>query len=85
MVKRDRDVGVALRRSPDEMHKVEVAGESTGARGRLEDDGRAGRVGSLNDCLNLHHGIHVERREAVSALGGSVEQRTHRYESHQCS
>ena len=59
------------------MEEVAVLGEGARAAAGLDDDRRLGLLGRLHDGLNLFHVVDVEGADAVSALGGLVEELPH--------
>ncbi len=76
------DVGIGLDRSDDQVTQEVLTGVGTGAAGGLQDDGAVCLIGSLHDRLDLLQVVHVERRDAVTVLGGVVEQQAERNERH---
>ncbi len=73
----DGNSGIQLRRGLDQLEKVEVLGKRARAAAGLNNDRRVGLPGGHHDGLNLLHIVHVERADAVSALGSFVEELPH--------
>ena len=59
------------------LKEIAVLGELARAAAGLDDDRRPGFLGRCHDGLNLFHIVDVECADAVTALGGLVEQLPH--------
>ena len=66
----------------DEVEDVAILGEGACAAAGLDDDGRIGFDRRAHDGLDLFHIVDVECADAVTALGGLVEELPHGYEGH---
>ena len=78
----NRNLGVELGSGEHEVVEVAVLSILAGAAGGLDDDRRLGLLGGFHDGLDLLHVVDVESSDAVTALGGLVEQLAHRYKRH---
>ena len=70
----DRDVRVDLDDGVHHAGQHDVVGVAPGAARGLQDHRRVAGVGGRHDGQRLFHVAHVERRHAIAALGGVVEQ-----------
>jgi hypothetical protein len=77
LVHGDGNVGVEFGGGLDELEEVEILGKLARAAAGLDDDGRLGFLGRSHDGLNLFHIVDVECADAVTALGGLVEELPH--------
>jgi hypothetical protein len=72
-VEHDRDVRRTVDGGQDEVAEVFGPGVRDRAARGLHDDGRLDLLRARDDALELLHVVDVERPDAVSALGGFVE------------
>ena len=79
----DRELGIGLDRSGDEMAQEWLAGIFARAGGALQDHRAVRLARSLHDRLDLLHVVDVERRHAVAVLGGMIEKLAQGNERHQ--
>jgi hypothetical protein len=77
LVHRNRNVRIKLAGSQNQVKEIAVLRKLARAAAGLNDDGRAGFLRRFHDRLNLFHIVDVERADAVTALGGLVEQLPH--------
>ena len=77
LVHGDGNLGIQLAGRQDEVKEEAVLGEGAGAAAGLDDDRRIGFLGRRHDGLNLFHIVDVECADAVTALGGLVEELPH--------
>ena len=77
LVHGDWDVGIEFAGCQDEVKEVTVLRKLAGAAAGLDDDRRLSFLRGLHDGLNLFHIVDVESADAVTALGGLVEELTH--------
>ena len=77
LVHGDGNLRVELGRGLDELEEVEILGKLARAAAGLHDDRRLGFLGRHHDGLNLFHIVDVECADAVTALGGLVEELPH--------
>ena len=77
LVHGDGNLGIQLRGRQDQVKQVAVLGELARAAAGLDDDRRVGFLGRRHDGLNLFHIVDVECADAVTALGGLVEELPH--------
>ena len=74
LMQAERDLRIHLLQRVDHLRQHDVAGIGTRAARGLEDDGRVDRGRRLHDRQPLLHVVDVERRHAVAALGGVIQQ-----------
>ena len=77
LVHGDGNLGIELGGRLDQVEEIEVLGKLARAAAGLDDDRRLGFLGRPHDGLNLFHIVDVECADAVTALGGLVEQLPH--------
>jgi len=77
LVHGDRNIGIQLGRRLDQLEEVEILRESARAAADLDDDRGLGFPGRGHDGLDLFHIVDVECTDAVTALGGLVEELPH--------
>ena len=82
LVHGDGNVGIQLGRRLDQLEEVEILGKRARAAAGLHDHRRLGLPGRHHDGLNLLHVVHVERADAVSALGSFIEELPHGNKRH---
>jgi hypothetical protein len=77
LVHGDGNVGIELAGRQDQVKEIAVLRKLARAAAGLDDDRRLGFLGRFHDGLNLFHIVDVERADAVTALGGLVEELPH--------
>ena len=70
----DRNVGIKLDGSLDEVAEHDVVGERAGAAAGLHDHRAVGLLGRGHDGQHLLHIVDVEGRHAIAMFGGMIEQ-----------
>ena len=77
LVHGDRNIGIEFGGCLDEPEEIEVFGKLASTAAGLDNDRRLGFAGRGHDGLNLFHIVDVECADAVTALGGLVEELPH--------
>ncbi len=72
-----RNLGIQFAGGQNQVVEVAVLGKLARAAAGLDDDRRIRLLRGLHDGLNLFHIVDVECADAVTALGGLVEQLPH--------
>jgi hypothetical protein len=70
----DRNIGIQLDQSLDQIGEHDVVGIGAGAAARLNNDRGIGGGGGLHDRHALLHVVDIKSRDAIVVLGRMVEQ-----------
>ena len=70
----DRDIGIKLDQSLDQLGEHDIVRVSAGAAARLNNDGRVGRGGRRHDRQALLHVVDIKSGDAIAMLGRVVKQ-----------